>query len=46
VLLFSILTFPLGRAAAQPTNIPARITQAVDEKNLVVLKGNVHRSLA
>ena len=42
LLLFSILTLPLGRAAAQTTNIPARITQAVDEKNLVVLKGNVH----
>jgi hypothetical protein len=42
VLLFSILTFPLGRATAQTTNIPARITQSVDEKNLFVLKGNVH----
>jgi hypothetical protein len=29
-------------AAAQTNNIPARITQAVDEKNLVVLRGNVH----
>ena len=42
MLLFSILTFPLGRAAAQTTNIPARITQSVDEKNVFVLKGNVH----
>src|SRR4029077_4545034 len=41
LLLFSILILSLGRAAAQ-TNIPARITQAVDEMNLVVLKGNVH----
>ena len=42
LLLFSILTFPLGRAAAQTTNILARVTQAVDERNLVVMKGNVH----
>jgi Pro-kumamolisin, activation domain/Bacterial Ig-like domain (group 3) len=42
LLLFSILAFPLGRAAAQTTNIPSLVTQAVDEKNLVVLKGNVH----
>src|SRR5713226_5765281 len=42
LLLIPILTFPSWRAAAQTTNIPARITQAVDENNLVVLKGNVH----
>src|SRR5437879_1060568 len=42
LLLFSILTFPLGRAAAQTTNILGRVTQAVDERNLVVMKGNVH----
>src|SRR6266850_1352912 len=43
VLLFgAILAFPFGRAAAQTTNIPARIAQAVDERNLVVLPGNVH----
>ena len=42
LLLVSILIFPVWRAAAQTTNIPARITQAVDEKNLVVLPGNVH----
>src|SRR5213594_531390 len=36
------LAFFFGRAAAQTTSIPARITQAVDEKNLVVLHGNVH----
>ena len=41
-LFVSILVFPFGRAAAQTTNIPARITQSVDEKNLFVLKGNVH----
>jgi subtilase family serine protease len=42
LIFVSILVFPFGRAAAQTTNIPARITQAVDEKNLLVLKGNVH----
>ena len=42
LLLIPILTFPSWRAAAQTTSIPARITQAVDEKNLVILKGNVH----
>ncbi len=42
VLLFvSILAFPSWRAAAQ-TGPPPRITEAVDEKNLVVLPGNVH----
>jgi hypothetical protein len=30
-------------AAAQAPQIPARITQAVDEANLVTLHGNVHR---
>jgi subtilase family serine protease len=29
-------------AAAQQTPVPARITQAIDPSNLVVLKGNVH----
>jgi len=43
VLLFvSLLVFHLGPTAAQTTNIPARITQAIDEKTLVVLPGNVH----
>jgi hypothetical protein len=42
LLFVSILVFSFGRAAAQTTNIPERITQSVDEKNLVVLKGNVH----
>lgn len=42
LLVSSILVFTIGPAAAQTTNIPARITQAVDEKNLVVLQGNVH----
>jgi hypothetical protein len=36
-----LILYPL-RTASQTSNIPARITQAVDEKNLVVLKGNVH----
>src|SRR5437763_17201210 len=38
----SILALSCGHAAAQATSIPARITQAVDENNLVVLKGNGH----
>ena len=42
LLSVSILALSCGPAAAQTTNIPARITQAVDENNLVVLKGNVH----
>jgi subtilase family serine protease len=42
LLLISILTCSSWRAAAQTTNIPARINQTVDERNLVVLKGNVH----
>src|SRR5882672_6543285 len=42
LLFVSLLAFPVGRTAAQTTNIPARITHAVDEKDLVVLKGNVH----
>src|SRR5258708_22212546 len=37
-----ILALSCGHAAAQTTNIPARITQAMDENNRVVLKGNVH----
>src|SRR5437899_8742684 len=42
VLLFvSMLAFSSWRAAAQ-TGPPPRITEAVDEKNLVVLPGNVH----
>src|SRR5260370_38653190 len=42
LLCVSILALSCGHAAAQTTNIPARITKAVDENNLVVLKGNVH----
>src|SRR5436853_614809 len=42
LLFISILALSCGHAAAQTTSIPARITQAVDENNLVVLKGNVH----
>src|SRR5258708_17975432 len=41
LLFISILAFPLGRSAHQTTNVPARIIQAVDEKNLVVLPGNI-----
>ncbi len=42
LLFVFFLAFFFGRAAAQTTSIPARITQAVDEKNRVVLHGNVH----
>src|SRR5205814_9502957 len=42
LLFISILALSCGHAAAQATSIPAHITQAVDENNLVVLKGNVH----
>src|SRR5207248_6862218 len=42
LLFASFPAFFFGRAVAQTTNIPARITQAIDEKNLVVLRGNVH----
>ena len=42
LLFVFFLAFFFGRAVAQTTNISARITQAIDEKNLVVLRGNVH----
>jgi pro-kumamolisin-like protein/Big-like domain-containing protein len=42
LLLVSTLISPSRSAVAQTTNIPARITQAVDEKSLAVLSGNVH----
>jgi len=42
LLFVSILAFPFSRAVAQTANFPARITQALDEKNLVTLQGNVH----
>src|SRR6266446_3461640 len=42
LLLISILTYPSWRTVAQTTGAPTRITQAVDQKSLVVLKGNVH----
>src|SRR5207249_381710 len=38
----SFPSFFFGLSVTQTTNIPARITQAIDEKNLVVLHGNVH----
>src|SRR6266478_9777358 len=42
LLFVSLLSSPFMRVEAQTANIPARNTQAVDEKNHVVLKGNVH----
>ena len=42
LLFVSILAFPFSRTVAQTAIIPARITQALDEKNLVTLPGNVH----
>src|SRR5882762_2548713 len=42
LLFVSVFALLCEYAAAQTTNIPSRIAQAVDEKNLVVLKGNVH----
>lgn len=41
-LLVASLVLTGQRAAAQTASIPAPITQAVDESNLVRLKGNVH----
>lgn len=41
-LLTCFLLFSSLGVAAQTTNLPARITQPVDEKNLIVLPGNVH----
>ncbi|MGB8475148.1 MAG: S53 family peptidase, partial [Candidatus Acidiferrum sp.] len=40
--LFSSISL---RAESQTPHTPARITQAIDEKNLVVLKGNVNPNL-
>jgi subtilase family serine protease len=42
LLLLALLVFPCARLDAQKANVPARITQALDEENLVTLKGNVH----
>jgi hypothetical protein len=42
LLLPAILFWLCPRAQAQTANAAVRITQAVDEKNLVTLKGNVH----
>jgi pro-kumamolisin-like protein/Big-like domain-containing protein len=42
LLLLAILVLPHPRAEAQTSSAAIRITQAVDEKNLVTLKGNVH----
>jgi pro-kumamolisin-like protein/Big-like domain-containing protein len=41
-LLVASLVLSGPRAKAQMASIPAPITQAVDESNLVALKGNVH----
>jgi hypothetical protein len=41
-LLLAILLLPLPRAEAQTPHAASRITQAVDENNLAVLKGNVN----
>jgi hypothetical protein len=38
----SLLTFAVGRASAQTPPVRARITEAVDETNLVQLRGDVH----
>jgi hypothetical protein len=42
LLLPAILFLPYQRVVAQTSSVPARITRAVDENNLVALKGNVH----
>jgi hypothetical protein len=41
-LLLVILLLPWPRAEAQTSHASSRITQAVDENNLAVLKGNVN----
>ncbi len=41
-LFLASLVLSGPRAEAQTASIPARITQALDESNLVALKGNVH----
>jgi subtilase family serine protease len=42
VLLAVVVLFAALRAPAQTASVAPRITQAVDENNLVVLRGNVH----
>jgi len=42
LLLGFLLILFSQRVNAQNARIPARVTQAIDEKNLVTLKGNVH----
>jgi hypothetical protein len=42
LLLTCVLFLPCSPAKAQTSSAAARITQAVDENNLAVLKGNVH----
>ncbi|HXJ43602.1 MAG TPA: hypothetical protein VNH18_30245, partial [Bryobacteraceae bacterium] len=42
LLCVALLSLLCARANPQTATIQARIIQAVDEKNLVALKGNVH----
>ncbi|MFI5057983.1 MAG: protease pro-enzyme activation domain-containing protein [Candidatus Acidiferrales bacterium] len=42
LLVGSLLSFSTGGASAQTQPVRARITEAVDETNLVQLRGNVH----
>jgi hypothetical protein len=42
LLLVFFLAASSSQASAQTVPVAARITQAIDEKNLVTLKGNVH----
>jgi subtilase family serine protease len=40
--IFILILFFANRTAAQSSNVLPRITQAIDETNLVVLRGNTH----
>ena len=42
LLLFLALILSASRSTAQSNPAPARITQAIDENNVVALTGNVH----
>ncbi|MGB8477031.1 MAG: Ig-like domain repeat protein [Candidatus Acidiferrum sp.] len=42
LLASAMLVWPGLRTEAQTASVPVRITQAVNEKSLLVLKGNVH----
>jgi hypothetical protein len=41
-ILLLVFVFPAIFTSAQTSNIPRRITQAIDETNLTTLKGNTH----